>query len=204
MPRTGRPPSLTPDVAATIVRYMRMGAYIETAAAAAGRSKVTLYEWMKTGARAREKGRRVTAHEQACIDFLNAVDTALAESELEDVSKIATLAQGGRQVTTVREKVQVVDGPNGSKIEQVVERTTNTETLAPSLAALTWRLERRFPDKYGRQRIEVTGADGGPLEFTVEERASALAQEAELFLQGAAEAAQAEASTKRRTKKPAP
>ncbi len=29
--------------------------------------------------------------------------------------------------------------------------------------AAAWKLERRYPDVYGRQRIEVTGADGEPL-----------------------------------------
>jgi hypothetical protein len=38
--------------------------------------------------------------------------------------------------------------------------------------AAAWRLERRFPDRWGRQRVEVTGKDGGPLEVTLEERAA--------------------------------
>jgi transposase len=27
-----------------------------------------------------------------------------------------------------------------------------------------WRLERRYPERYGRQRIEHTGVDGGPIQ----------------------------------------
>ena len=29
--------------------------------------------------------------------------------------------------------------------------------------AAAWKLERRYPGDYGRQRIEHTGADGGPI-----------------------------------------
>ncbi|MFH1605361.1 MAG: hypothetical protein ABIH03_15815, partial [Pseudomonadota bacterium] len=32
----------------------------------------------------------------------------------------------------------------------------------PAWAA--WKLERRYPDMYGRQRIEVTGADSGAIQ----------------------------------------
>lgn len=31
--------------------------------------------------------------------------------------------------------------------------------------AAAWRLERRSPERWGRQRLEITGADGGPLEM---------------------------------------
>ena len=29
--------------------------------------------------------------------------------------------------------------------------------------AFAWKLERRYPDMYGRNRVELTGANGGPL-----------------------------------------
>ena len=29
--------------------------------------------------------------------------------------------------------------------------------------ALAWFLERRFPDRWGRRRVELTGPDGGPM-----------------------------------------
>lgn len=33
--------------------------------------------------------------------------------------------------------------------------------------AAAWKLERRYPDMYGRQRMEVTGAEGGALKIEV-------------------------------------
>lgn len=35
--------------------------------------------------------------------------------------------------------------------------------------AAAWKLERRYPDQYGRNRVELTGANGGPVR--VESRA---------------------------------
>ena len=29
--------------------------------------------------------------------------------------------------------------------------------------AAAWKLERRYPEMYGRQRVEMTGAEGGPI-----------------------------------------
>jgi len=30
--------------------------------------------------------------------------------------------------------------------------------------AAAWRLERKYPDKWGRRRVEVTGPGGGPVQ----------------------------------------
>jgi len=30
--------------------------------------------------------------------------------------------------------------------------------------AAAWRLERKFPKRWGRKRLEITGADGGPIQ----------------------------------------
>ena len=35
--------------------------------------------------------------------------------------------------------------------------------------AAAWLLERRWPEKFGRQRHEITGADGGPVEVQTDE-----------------------------------
>ena len=37
------------------------------------------------------------------------------------------------------------------------------ETQRSQWQAAAWRLERRYPDRWGRTRHEVTGADGGPV-----------------------------------------
>jgi hypothetical protein len=75
--------------------------------------------------------------------------------------------RGGAQVTTVVERY------NGNG--DLIERQTKTETARPDAASIRWRLERRYPELWGRQRIEVTGPDGGPVEVTGAERADRLA-----------------------------
>jgi hypothetical protein len=47
--RVGRPTSLTPDVAETIVNAMQAGNYMETEAALAGISVATLRNWLRAG-----------------------------------------------------------------------------------------------------------------------------------------------------------
>lgn len=142
-----------------VVAAIRAGNYVETAAAAAGVNKDTLYTWLRTGARAGTrqltKGGRLTAYERKCRAFSDAVAAAVAESELTDVARLAQLARGGLRQTTVTVKVDR-DG-------QEVERTTKDETALPHAAVLMWRLERRFGDRWGRAKVEVSGPDGGPI-----------------------------------------
>jgi hypothetical protein len=87
----GRPSKLTAKLQEQIVMTLRMGNYIETAAAFAGINKVTLYAWLKRGRKEidrvgdGERGKRVTKNEQIYVDFTNAVEVAMAEAELRDV-----------------------------------------------------------------------------------------------------------------------
>lgn len=89
----GRPTKLTPEVARTIADYVKAGNYIETAAAAAGISKQTLYSWMKAGARATAGPHR---------EFLDAVEKAQAESEVTDVLRISVAAKSQWQAAAWR------------------------------------------------------------------------------------------------------
>jgi hypothetical protein len=169
-----------------IVQAMRAGNYLEAAAAMAGVHKTTAYDWLSVGAAANallvkaERGESdpptLTEHEQACAAFANAVAQAEAESEVESVAKVDQLAAGGLSRTITTEKVDAEGN--------VVERTTRVETLHPDLGALTWRLERRHPDKWGRRRIEVSGPDGEAI--PIETRATALAEALRTFQSGSA------------------
>ena len=169
--RPGRPPAIDKVVAHVdgrpvtaaqqIVQAVAAGNYMETAAAAAGITKETLYEWLRVGAKAHQKDGRLSRHEQACADFSDAIAQALAQSEATDVTRLAQLAAGGLQVRTVTEKANVIQGPAGEQV-QMVERTTKTETLAPNASVVMWRLERRFGKRWGRKQ-EITGAEGGPI-----------------------------------------
>lgn len=117
----GRPTKLTPDLQARIVAFLGAGAYMETAAAAAGVSKQTLYTWLHRGA---EGDRPYKA-------FLDAVEKAQGEADIRDLKTIRDAAQAG------------------------------------AWQAAAWRLERRHPEQWGRRRVEMTGADGNPVDIEV-------------------------------------
>ena len=102
---------LTPELQEKLLRYLRGGNYVETAAACVGIHRDTFYEWMKRGA----KGHKLYA------TFAEAVNRAMAEAEALDLHVI-------RQASTTQWQ------------------------------AAAWRLERRFPEKYGRHdRTKVEG-----------------------------------------------
>jgi transposase len=112
-----RKSKFTPEVQEKILRYLRLGSYVETAAAAAGIARDTFYDWMKRGA----KG------EKPYKAFAEAVDQVMAESEARDLAIILKAAE-------------------------------------KNWTAAAWRLERRFPDRYGRHdrtkidaKIDVEG-----------------------------------------------
>jgi hypothetical protein len=164
----GQPPALTYEVQDRIVNAVAAGNYIEAAAASAGISKQSVYEWQRIGARvkrrehaAHDKGEtpdKRTDHEHRCVAFSDAVDRAQADAEITDNLRLYRLAEGGATITKTVEKRD----PAGN----LLERTTTTEETLPNPAVIMWRLERRFPDRWGRRRLEVTGADGGPIEVT--------------------------------------
>ena len=100
----GRPSKISKEVVDRIINAVKAGNYIETAAAYAGISKPTLYAWMKKG---NEQSKGIYR------DFLNAIEKALAESEVRDVMIIGSAAKDNWQ-------------------------------------AAAWRLERKFPKRWGR------------------------------------------------------
>lgn len=82
----GRPTALTPAVEERIILAVRRGNYIETAAAFAGISKDSLYEWLKRGAR---------EPDSAYAAFSDALEKALAEAEMSDLARIEKAAVEG-------------------------------------------------------------------------------------------------------------
>lgn len=118
--KRGAPTKLNPQIHDKIVAFVRAGSYVETAASASGISKNTFYDWLRRGA-AQDKG--------IYRDFSDAVEKALAESEIVDVDRIGKAAKDGQW------------------------------------QAAAWRLERRFPDRWGRSdryRLEHSGSIDGP------------------------------------------
>jgi len=77
-----RPTKLTKEIQDKIVTYISRGAYIETAAAAAGISKDTLYRWLKRGAKEKSGIYR---------EFSDAIEKADAVAELYILQQLQQL-----------------------------------------------------------------------------------------------------------------
>lgn len=130
-----RPTKLTPELQDEIIKVIRSGNYIETACAYVGINKSTFYDWLKRGAREKDRlaknpRAKVRKSEKPFVDFSNAIEKALAHAEIRDVAIIGKAAEENWQ-------------------------------------AAAWRLERKFPDRWGRKdkyALEHSGKDGGPIE----------------------------------------
>ena len=135
-----RPTKLTPKLQDEIIKVIRSGNYIETACAYVGINKSTFYDWLKRGAREKDRvaknpKAKVRKDEQPFVDFSNEVEKALAHAEIRDVAIIGKAAEENWQ-------------------------------------AAAWRLERKFPDRWGRKdkyALEHSGKDGGPIETSHKE-----------------------------------
>lgn len=77
---------LTPALIEKIVGYLRAGAYVETAAAAAGISKQTLYTWLRRAADENEE-------DPIFAKFAAAVEEAQALAEVRDIALIGKAAE---------------------------------------------------------------------------------------------------------------
>lgn len=130
-----RPSLLTPERSQRIAELVSAGNNVDTAAAAAGISEATFYDWMARGRAERERlaaGKRSKpkASEEIYLQFLEAIEKARAEAEARLVLLIHKAAQEPR-----------------------------------TWQAAAWLLERRTPEKWGRpwrpkedNSAEVAGA----------------------------------------------
>ena len=157
----GRPSKLTEDRAETIINAVAVGTHYVDAAILAGIDRVTLYRWLKRAAAAERKEPREQSHaERAAIELRNGITRAEAEYRRNAEASIDIAATIGRSVTTVKE----VAGPNGTTT------TTTSTQVVPDWRARAWRLERRWPDRYGpKSGVEVSGPGGGPVPMALED-----------------------------------
>ena len=82
----GRKTKLTDESQDKICLFIKAGAYIETAAKAAGISKQTFYNWMEKG----NSGRF-----PRYVEFMDAIEKALVHAELVDIGRIDKAAASG-------------------------------------------------------------------------------------------------------------
>lgn len=141
----GSSPKLTLKLIEEISLLLKKGCYVETAAAACGISKDTFYRWLRKG-----KNDELNTLEKKLSD---AIMVSMAESEVRDLEILEKAAQGTPDVLDRDEEGNVMSDSAGRPI--VLEYG-----LAPNWKVSAWRLERKFPSKWGRRvKIETTIED---------------------------------------------
>jgi hypothetical protein len=144
-PRRGRPTKLTPEVHEKIVNAVRAGNYLEIAAEFAGVHRTTVFRWLKD-AEADDAPRALT-------QFRDAISRARAEAEVRVVGAVQRDMMGGQ---VLKETVRRL--PDGT-VETEREFARVNGRLALEFAS------RAFAGRWGRRAaLEVTGAEGGPVQ----------------------------------------
>lgn len=126
---------------------IRLGMYLDDAAAMAGISKTTLYNWLSMGKDAVDKhghGDTLTDKETQLVDFLNAVEKARADAVMRNIGVIQKAAQDGSWQASAwflertnpkkwgRHETVEITGADGGAIQ--VEHSVK-DTLAAKFAA---------------------------------------------------------------------
>lgn len=164
-------PVMIPD---RVAEAVRLGGSLADGALRAGVSTPQLHAWVRSGNRltsAVETGalrrKDLNAQQKAEVALAATVETAASEGKLLLLGLLERLSRGA-EVRTITVRTDA----NGNEID----RYERTEHLAPDAATIRWRLERRWPDEWAaRQRLEVSGPDGAPLQVDVATRAAELA-----------------------------
>lgn len=164
-----------------VTETLKVGLFLHDAAARIGIGQDTLRRWITEGTRLSRdilSGRRTNAdldmEERNRIGFAQAVAEAEAEGKMILMGLAHRLSVGGMQVeeitVTEHEPIEpifdqdghiVLSGRPGHR-----DVRTTTKTTLPDPTMIRWRLERRWPEDFGRAtRLEVSGPGGGPLEI---------------------------------------
>ena len=129
----GRPTKLTPKLTREVADLVRAGNYLETAAAAVGVSRSTLNKWIRDGRRIRDDLDRGPRDPKG----LTAAEGRVAQFSAA-IGKARALSEA-------------------EALDRIAEAGR-----AGSWQADAWRLERKYPDRYGR-RVQVAGDPEAPL-----------------------------------------
>lgn len=180
----------------------------------AGVTADAVWKWIRAGRehmQERDRGKPLYAEELALIDFVSNLDQARAVYLRDQLDLHEQIARGGLVIQEVVREVDPTElvpdpaDPTGEKrMPKVLKSRTKSTRLLPDLKALQWNIERKSrqladpvtgeidtPDEGLGSRVEVTGADGGPVEVDDKrERAKSMLREIEALKAGAATAEQ--------------
>lgn len=171
---------LTPELEAVICAALAATPVIKTACEHAGIARRTYHQWMADGDQqiadiATQLGVEPTAVGLEDVDFDEyprahfALATRKARADYL-ITRLARITQAGAGVP---EKVTKTVTKRTKDGEQVTE-TTVTERVVRHWQADAWTIERQFPEYRTNSRVEVTGADGGPVEVSVDAKAQSV------------------------------
>lgn len=166
---------------------VRAGNWLSTCAKANGVEVNIVEGWIATGRRtirAIVNGARtedqLTDYEHNCRLFARAVDEAESGWELRANLILDQLCNGG--LTTRKTTTKIKYDRLGAEIEREVTETV--ETALPSLAAITWRLQRKNPKRYYvGSRLENPLPEETPLTVPEADRARSIADDMKVYLQ---------------------
>lgn len=141
---------LTNQTIEIICNNLRLGHYIETAVVMAGVSKTQFYEWIKLSHERKKSKNKF-------IQLRSAVEKAMAEAETRDLLVIDKCANGREAKFLRDDDGNLVLSDRGNPI-------LSERELYPDWNAAAWRLERKYPKRWGKtDKIEHSGPDGGPI-----------------------------------------
>jgi hypothetical protein len=162
----GRPTRLTERTADLILSTVLDGNHLTTACAVAGVGRATLYRWIEEANAAEQaitRGEHPTPQALAYLDFRDRLAQARAEAEVMAVGVVTKAMRGGYLIS----ERPAVDG-SGNPIRDDEGKIVMEKVYAQpdGRLALSY-LGKSRPDTWGQNptnRIELTGADGGPVQ----------------------------------------
>jgi hypothetical protein len=147
-----------------VVETMRMGGFLKDAAARVGVDVNTLRDWRTKGSRClielnngRRRRSQMSQHERNCMTMVLQMDEAEAEARTALLMVTNQLARGGHKRTETTTETDAVGN--------ITKSVTREIEVAPDSHAAAWLLSHRWPADFGATRVEVTGADGGPIKI---------------------------------------
>lgn len=148
--KTGRPTKLTPLLADQIVSDLETGAYVETAAEAAGINRQTLYNWLDAGVRG----------EEPYASFLDSVMRARAKAELDLLRTVLAGDSEGKGFGPAKAAAFVLERTRPNRYAQRVNM--RVENAVQEVLEVVRGI--CAPEDFGRicERLAAADSEGGP------------------------------------------
>lgn len=156
---TGNPTHSRRDV---IIDAVGSGLPEQIAAQAAGIPRMTMRNWLEAGRAGYQRtltdpDAAVTDEEAALVQFATDIDQAQGEWFRNANEILDGVARETRLITT----------RTSTDAKGVVTTTETTKVGPGDAASLMWRMGKVSPSVFGAQRIELTGAEGRPVEVDI-------------------------------------